>query len=88
MKSPFWEEKRKRVTVVHALGGIPIGEDSSKGAADNLGRVYDGSNGGVHKGLYVVDAAAIPGALGVNPTFTIVTQAVRTVNNAIDELFA
>lgn len=88
LRSPFWT-REKRVTVVHPLGGCPIGADSSHGAADSLGRLYDGSKppGGadVHKGLYVVDAAAIPGALGVNPTFTIVTQAVRTVENALAE---
>jgi choline dehydrogenase-like flavoprotein len=36
-----------------------------------------------HKGLYVIDAAAVPGALGVSPTFTIVAQAVRVVDNAL-----
>ncbi len=87
--SPFWTSKEKRVTVVHPLGGAPIGSNSDLGAVDSFGRVYDGSSPGgqaVHQGLYVVDAAAIPGALGVNPTFTIVAQAVRTVENAMANL--
>lgn len=86
MKSPFWMEDEKRVTVVHPLGGAPIGDDADSGAVDRYGRVYDASSGGVHEGLYVVDASVITGALGVNPTFTIVTQAVRTVDKAIDEM--
>lgn len=85
MLSPFWN-KEKRVTVVHPLGGCPIGDDVTLGAIDRDGRVYDGSSSvatDVHEGLYVVDAAAIPGALAVNPTFTIVTHAVRCVNNVV-----
>lgn len=86
MTSPFWQNE-KRVTVVHALGGCPIGADSTKGAVDPLGRAFDGSPGAapdaVLEGLYVVDAATIPGAIGVNPTFTIVTQAVRSMDQVV-----
>ena len=84
MHSPFWLGDKKRVTVVHPLGGCPIGADSSTGAIDADGRVYNGDSPAgskdVHNGLYVVDAAAIPGALGVNPTYTIVTHAVRCMD--------
>jgi choline dehydrogenase-like flavoprotein len=83
--SPFWLHKDKRVTVVHPLGGCPIGADATKGTIDRDGRVFDGSTGNktdVHDGLYVVDASAIPGALAVNPTFTIVTHAVRCLRHA------
>ena len=84
MLSPFWQND-KRVTVVHPLGGCPIGADRTTGAIDRDGRVYDGdaaSDTGVHQGLYVVDGAAVPGALAVNPTYTIVTHAVRCVKKA------
>ena len=84
MSSPFWQ-KEKRVTVVHPLGGCPIGPTSGEGAIDAFGRVFDGSkpegSTDLLKGLYVVDAAAIPGALGVNPTYTIVTHAVKCMDN-------
>ncbi len=86
MHSPFWL-KDKRVTVVHPLGGCPIGVNSAQGAVDAFGRVFDGSkpvgSTDVLEGLYVVDAAAIPGALGVNPTYTIVTHAVRCMDNVV-----
>jgi len=85
MYSPFWN-KEKRVTVVHPLGGCPIGDNASLGAIDRDGRLYDGSSSaqaGVHEGLYVVDAAAIPGALAVNPTYTIVTHAVRCLDKIV-----
>ena len=87
VKSPFWE-KDKRVTSVHPLGGCTIGTDRTNGTVDELGRVFDANATdvkGTLKGLYIVDAAAIPGALGVNPTFTIVAQAVRAVGNALKD---
>ena len=83
--SPFWQND-KRVTVSHPLGGCPIGDDASGGAIDHDGRVYDGSspNGtDVHEGLYVVDGSAIPGSLAVNPTFTIVTHAVKCLDKIV-----
>ncbi|MCP5007245.1 MAG: hypothetical protein GY941_25390 [Planctomycetes bacterium] len=87
VKSPFWE-KEQRVSSVHPLGGCTIGSDRMNGTVDEFGRVFDASAAdakGTHKGIYIVDAAAIPGALGVNPTFTIVAQAVRAVDNALNE---
>ena len=75
------------MTVTHPLGGCPVGANSSKGAIDDIGRVYDGSKPAgskdIHQGLYVLDASAIPGALGVNPTYTIVTHAVRCMNTVV-----
>lgn len=86
-KSPFWE-REKRITVVHPLGGCTIGTDRKTGTVDEFGKVFDASSAdekGTHKGLYIVDASAIPGALGVNPTFTIVAQAVRAMEEALKE---
>lgn len=59
-----------RLTTVHPLGGCSLGEDTDHGVVDHLGRVFDGK-GGVHDGLYIVDGAIIPGAIGVNPFLTI-----------------
>lgn len=86
MLSPFWQ-KDQRVTVVHPLGGCPIGTSRSLGVVDQDGRVYDGDGANetsVHEGLYVIDAAAIPGALAVNPTYTIVTHALRCMNKIVE----
>ena len=84
--SPFWRIE-KRITVAHPLGGCPVGSDRTRGAVDRVGRVFDGSPGeaadAVLNGLYVVDAAAIPGALAVNPTFTIVTHALYVMRHAL-----
>lgn len=85
--SPFWSSAEKRITVTHPLGGCAIGPDRDRGAIDARGRVFDGSAGGaanaVLEGLYVVDASAIPGALGVNPTFTIVAQALYAMEDVL-----
>ncbi len=84
--SPFWV-KEKRVTVTHPLGGCTIGANSADGVVDEFGRVFDGSkpegSTDVLEGLYIVDASAIPGALGVNPTYTIVTHAVRCMDQVV-----
>ena len=89
--SPFFEDEG-RVTTVHPLGGCRIGAKKSEGTVDTFGRVYDGGAADdttdVLPGVYVVDASVVPGALGVNPTLTIVTQAVRTVENALSEMNA
>lgn len=85
ISSPMWVHQ-DRAIVVHPLGGCPIGSDRTNGVVDEFGRVYDGSGASptaVHDGLYVVDGAAIPGALGVNPTFTIVAQAIKSVSQAL-----
>ena len=82
--SPFWR-RQKRVTVVHPLGGCVIGEDRTKGVVNKDGQVFDGSATdptSVLPGLYITDASVIPGALAVNPTYTIVTQALRTLDKA------
>ena len=88
MLSPFWQAKEKRVTVVHPLGGATVGSSALTGSVNESGQVFTGGEGNnteVHKGLYVVDAAAIPGAVGVNPTYTIVTQALRSVDHALKD---
>ena len=60
----------RNLMTAHPLGGCPLGEDSDHGVVDDQGRVFDG-RGGIHQGLYVVDGAIIPTALGVNPLLTI-----------------
>jgi choline dehydrogenase-like flavoprotein len=54
---------------------------------DELGRVFDGSkppgSTAVLPGLFVVDGAAIPGAVATNPSLTIAAQALKAVNAAL-----
>ena len=58
--NPGWTTLAKRVTV-HSQGGCPMSEDG-EGVTDALGEV----NG--RPGLYVMDAAAFPTSVGVNPS--------------------
>ena len=61
--NPGWTTLAKRVTV-HSQGGCPMSEDGN-GVTDADGQV----NGCA--GLYVMDAAAFPTSVGVNPSATI-----------------
>jgi cholesterol oxidase len=58
-----------RSSTAHVLGGAVIASDPTKGVCDAQGRVFG------HEGLLVVDGAAIPGNLGVNPALTITALA-------------
>ncbi|HET8677203.1 MAG TPA: GMC oxidoreductase [Blastocatellia bacterium] len=85
---PLWKGLgNKKIVVVHPLGGCPIAPTSFDGVVDEFGRVFDGSkpkgSTDVLPGLYVVDGAAIPGALAANPSLTISAQALKSVMNAL-----
>lgn len=49
----------------HLFGGCPMAKDPALGVVDARGKVHGA------EGLYVVDAAAIPTTIGVNPQHTI-----------------
>ncbi len=49
----------------HLFGGCPMSADPRQGVVDDSGKVHGA------EGLYVVDAAAIPTTIGVNPQHTI-----------------
>ena len=74
---------KRRIITVHPLGGCLMGNSSSEGVVDNNGRVFKTASGSqdVYRGLFVMDASIIPGALAVNPTLTIVAQCLRTAQN-------
>lgn len=55
----------------HVLGGAVIGANRDHGVVDTRHEVFG------HPGLYVVDASAVPGNLGVNPSLTITALAER-----------
>ena len=67
----------RRALTVHNLGGVPMGVDSAHGVIDEYGEVHG------HRGLYVVDGAAVPSATGVNPSGSILAMAERNVERAI-----
>lgn len=80
---PLWDGLQpfvsRRLVVTHPLGGCPIGSTSSDGVVNEKGQLYNTQGGAasVHQGLYVADGSTIPGALAVNPTLSIVAQALR-----------
>jgi len=61
-------------TTAHILGGAPIGPDADHGVIDGYHRVFG------HRGLHVIDGAAIGANLGVNPSLTITAMAERAVS--------
>ncbi|MEA5456651.1 GMC oxidoreductase [Sinomonas sp. JGH33] len=67
--NPLWWAKR--VITVHPIGGAPAGENASSGVCDSYGEVFG------YPGLYVMDAAAMPGPVGANPSLTIAAFAER-----------
>jgi cholesterol oxidase len=58
----------------HILGGATIGESPDTGVIDAYHRVYG------YDGLHVVDGAAVPANLGVNPSLTITAMAERAMS--------
>jgi cholesterol oxidase len=55
----------------HFVGGAVIGSSPDRGVIDAYHRVYG------HPGLHVMDGAAVPANLGVNPSLTITAMAER-----------
>ncbi len=85
---PFWGglTKKKKLVIPHPLGGCRIAPTRDGGVVDEHGRVFDGAASdptAALDGLYIVDGSVIPGALAVNPTLTIVTQALKTMDAAL-----
>ena len=60
---------RGRGLTVHLHGGARVGADAGRGVVDWRGQVHG------HPGLYVADAAALPGAVGTPPSLTIAAWA-------------
>ena len=74
MVSPTWTVFRDLITP-HPLGGCNMANGPAEGVVDDTGRVF-GQNG-----LYVVDGAVIPRAIGRNPSRTIAAVAERAVEH-------
>jgi len=66
--NPAWAALGRRLTV-HSQGGCPMGSDATDSVTKPTGEVHD------CKGLYVMDAAAFPMSVGVNPSATVLAVA-------------
>lgn len=72
-----WRRINRSVTI-HPLGGCPISADPRHGVVDPWGEVFG------FPGLHVADGAAMPGPVGVNPSFTIAAFADRVAEAILD----
>ncbi len=68
---PTWTLLKNLITP-HPLGGCAMGETIEDGVVNHLGEVFG------YPGLYVVDGAILPLALGMNPSRTIAALAERS----------
>lgn len=66
--NPAWATLERRLTV-HSQGGCPMGANNEESVTAPSGEVHGCS------GLYVMDAAAFPTSVGVNPSATILAVA-------------
>jgi cholesterol oxidase len=84
LRSPSWRNPLSdRYLTVHPLGGCAMADDPTLGVVDDRGRVFRGTTGDVHPGLYVADGAIIPRALGANPSLMITALAERIATHLI-----
>ena len=74
--NPAWAPLEKHVTV-HSQGGCPMGTDPDHSVTDPWGEVH------CCPGLYVMDAAAFPTSVGVNPSATIAAVAELKIEHFI-----
>ena len=74
--NPFWRFARLPVSV-HNLGGCPIADSPDQGVANAYGEVFG------YPGMFALDGAAIPVAIGANPSHTITAMAERNIEAAI-----
>ncbi|MFE0171130.1 GMC oxidoreductase [Streptomyces sp. NPDC059002] len=75
--SPHW--LLKRIITVHPCGGAPMGKNQVEGVCDEFGEVHG------HPGLYVMDAAALPGPVGTNPALTVAALADRACTRLLEK---
>ncbi|MGE6761249.1 GMC oxidoreductase [Corallococcus interemptor] len=77
--NPLWERLHLPVSV-HNLGGCAMAEEAAYGVLDAGGQVHG------YPGLYVMDGAALPVGVGVNPSSTIAAVAERNVEQVIRQV--
>ncbi|KAH8719657.1 hypothetical protein HC256_000087 [Beauveria bassiana] len=81
VKSGFVSCNDNKYSLTLRCSGASMSRDNSgkNGVTNHVGQVFAGQQSETHAGLIVVDGAAIPGALGVNPIATIAALAERSV---------
>ena len=73
------EEARLPGFGIHEVGGARIGEDPKTSVADRWGRVHDARN------VWLMDGAVYPSMGTVNPTLTMMANAVRCSEKLVAE---
>ncbi|MEU8258338.1 GMC family oxidoreductase [Micromonospora inaquosa] len=72
-----WTNEVIGAYTVHPLASCRMGDDPETSALDDTNELRD------HPGIFVTDGSAVPGALTVNPAFTIAAIAERAVPNIV-----
>ncbi|WP_020406400.1 alpha/beta fold hydrolase [Hahella ganghwensis] len=73
---------------VHPLGGCGMADSIVDGVVNHAGQVYraaDGSLDTLYEGLYVMDGAILPTAVGVNPFLTIAALSWRAADHILED---
>ena len=73
---PTWTLAHNLITP-HPLGGCNMADSAAQGVVDGHGQVFG------QQGLYVMDGAILPRAIGLNPSRTIAALAERGVERIV-----
>jgi choline dehydrogenase-like flavoprotein len=72
-------QKMDITVAMHQCGTARFGDDPATSVLDRNCKAWDLDN------LYVVDASFLPSSTAVNPSLTIVAQAIRTAEHLVKE---
>ena len=76
---PSWDQLRGDSLAIHPLGTCRMASGPEHGVVDHRCRVFK-SGGGVHEGLYVMDASTFSSPIGVNTSLTAAAVAERAMS--------
>ncbi len=75
---PTWDQLRGDALAIHPLGTCRMAAGPDQGVIDHQCRVFQ-ADGGVHDGLYVMDASTYSSPIGVNTSLTAAAIAERAM---------
>lgn len=78
---PTWDQLRGDVLAIHPLGTCRMAESPGDGVIDHRCRVFN-AEGGIHDGLYVMDASTYSSPIAVNTSLTAAAIAERAMDLA------